>query len=251
MSGDGLIHKKMVEVMRKITPIAKAERNEMQWFNFRGIDTVYNALHDIMADVGMYCTTEVLDDKSEERKSRQGGVLIYRILKIRYTFFTEDGSSVQSVVIGEGMDSGDKASNKAMAIAHKYALLQAFMIPTKEQKDPDADSPEVAPKEEKKTSKPRQQTKSKPKQDATQTGDSPGDFVWKGGKHEGKRIADTPLDYLHWKRNKGNPRYDDTKAVIAYLEILEGAQREHVQCDVGDEPPYQDMPLPDDDGMPF
>lgn len=251
MSGEGLIHKKMIEVMRLINPVGKGEYNTIQKFNFRGIDTVYNALHNIMAETGVYCTTDVLDEKSEERKSRQGGALIYRIFKIRYTFFAEDGSSVQSTVIGEGMDSGDKASNKAMAIAHKYALLQAFMIPTEEQKDPDAESPEVAPKEEKKTSKPRQQTKSKPKQDATQTGDTPGDFVLTGGKHEGKMIKECPTAYLEWMRDNGNPKYDNTQAAIAYLEQRDNAKREHVQDDVGDEDPYQDMPLPDDDDMPF
>jgi hypothetical protein len=44
------------------------------------------------------------------------------------------------------MDSGDKAANKAMAVGHKYALLQALAIPTTEPKDPENDSHEVSPK---------------------------------------------------------------------------------------------------------
>ena len=64
------------------------------------------------------------------------------MLKVRYTFYAEDGTSVSAVVIGEGMDSGDKASNKAMAIAMKYAFFQVFCIPTEEMKDPDAETPE-------------------------------------------------------------------------------------------------------------
>ena len=42
------------------------------------------------------------------------------------------------------MDSGDKATNKAMAIAFKYACFQVFCIPTEEMKeqDPDAKTPE-------------------------------------------------------------------------------------------------------------
>ena len=44
------------------------------------------------------------------------------------------------------MDSGDKATNKAMAIAFKYACFQVFCIPTEEMKDPDGETPEpVAP----------------------------------------------------------------------------------------------------------
>ena len=45
------------------------------------------------------------------------------------------------------MDTGDKATNKAMSIALKYAAFQIFMIPTEETTiDPDAESHEVAPK---------------------------------------------------------------------------------------------------------
>ena len=42
----------------------------------------------------------------------------------------------------EGMDSGDKATNKAMSIAFKYACFQVFCIPTEEMQDPDADTPD-------------------------------------------------------------------------------------------------------------
>jgi hypothetical protein len=73
-------------------------------------------------------------------------VLIYRVLKIRYDFFARDGSSVSATVMGEGMDSGDKASNKAMAVAHKYALLQILSIPTEESLDTENESHQVAPK---------------------------------------------------------------------------------------------------------
>ena len=51
-------------------------------------------------------------------------------------------------MIGEGMDSGDKASNKALAVAFKYACFQVFCIPTEEMKDPDAECHETAPKAE-------------------------------------------------------------------------------------------------------
>jgi len=44
------------------------------------------------------------------------------------------------------MDSGDKAANKAMSVAHKYAFLQVLAIPTKETKDPDHESYEIKPK---------------------------------------------------------------------------------------------------------
>jgi hypothetical protein len=42
------------------------------------------------------------------------------------------------------MDSGDKASNKAMSAAYKYAAFQAFCIPTEGDNDADATTHEVA-----------------------------------------------------------------------------------------------------------
>lgn len=140
---DQKIHTQMIAVMRAIGAIGKDSRNTQQNYNFRGIDTVYNELHQVMADNGVFSIPEVLEQTHTERKTAKGSTLIYCVAKIKYTFFADDGSSVVAVVIGEGMDSGDKSSNKAMAVAHKYALLQAFCIPTEEQKDPENDSHEV------------------------------------------------------------------------------------------------------------
>jgi hypothetical protein len=92
----------------------------------------------LMAKHKVFTMPNVIDSKTEERKTSKGGNLIYRILTIEYTFYAEDGSNVKAVVIGEGMDSGDKAANKAMSVAHKYALFQALCIATKE--DPDKES---------------------------------------------------------------------------------------------------------------
>lgn len=137
------IHGAMLAIMRDVPAIGKDSRNQQQNFNFRGIDAVYNELHALMAKHGVYTTSDVLSEHHEERQTAKGGTLLYRIYRIAYTFHAEDGSSVTSTVVGEGMDSGDKASNKALAIAHKYALLQAFMVPTSDMPDPDAESHEV------------------------------------------------------------------------------------------------------------
>lgn len=144
MEGQAKIHAAMLAVMADAGAIAKTRRNQQQSYDFRGIDDVYNELHDVMARNGVFTTGEVTEQKREEKPSKSGGVLTSAILTIRYTFWAADGSSVQTTVVGEGMDSGDKASNKAMAVAHKYALLQAFCIPTADAKDPENDSPEPA-----------------------------------------------------------------------------------------------------------
>ena len=144
--GGPMIHRAMIEVMREVGAIGKDQRNTQQGFNYRGIDDIYNVLNPILAKHGVYMTSEIVSKTREERVTKNGGVLAFTCLLIRYRFIALDGSTVHTEVEGEGMDSGDKSSNKAMAVAHKYALLQAFCIPTKESVDPDAESHEVAPK---------------------------------------------------------------------------------------------------------
>ena len=113
---------------------------------YRGIDDVMNALQPLLAKNKVFIVPEILEQMREERTSYKGGNLIYSICKIKYKFYAEDGSSIEAITIGEGMDSGDKATNKAMAIAMKYALFQVFCIPTDEMKDPDSETPESSTK---------------------------------------------------------------------------------------------------------
>lgn len=143
---EGKIYAAMAAAMADVGAIGKDSKNQQQGFNFRGIDEVYNAVHSILAKHKIFTVPTVLKDETEERQTKSGTHLIYRKLTMQYRFYTVDGSFVDAIVLGEGMDSGDKASNKAMSIAHKYTFLQTFSIPTKEEKDPDFDSHEESSK---------------------------------------------------------------------------------------------------------
>jgi hypothetical protein len=138
------IFEAMSGVMADMQAVGKDQKNQQQGFKYRGIDQVYNALHPLLAKHKVFTTPEVLDKHREERTNKNGTILAFVTMRIKYTFWCEDGSSVSCTVEGEGMDSGDKASNKAMAIAHKYALLQTFCIPTEDMSDPDAEVYEVS-----------------------------------------------------------------------------------------------------------
>lgn len=128
-------------VMAEIGSIGKDSRNQKQNFMYRGIDAVMNALSPALIKHKLFVVPEVLNQRREERQSANGGNLIYSICTIKYTFYAEDGSFVSATVVGEGMDSGDKATNKAMSVAFKYACFQVFCIPTEEMQDPDAETP--------------------------------------------------------------------------------------------------------------
>lgn len=113
--------------------ISKDRKNMQQGFQFRGIDQVYNALAPMLAKHGLVILPRITDRNVTERTTQKGGVLFYVVVKAEFDFVaTEDGSKHTVVTYGEAMDSGDKATNKAMSIAYKYAAFQAFCIPTEE-----------------------------------------------------------------------------------------------------------------------
>lgn len=142
------IYKAINEVMKEIGAVGKNQKNSQQGFMYRGIDAVMNAINPALTNHGVFVVPEVLEQTREERTTSKGNLLIYSICKIKFSFFAEDGSHVEAITIGEGMDSGDKATNKAMSIAFKYACFQVFCIPTEEMVDPDAECHEVKPKKE-------------------------------------------------------------------------------------------------------
>ena len=132
-------------IMSEMGVIAKDRKNQQQGFMYRGVDQVMNTIQPLLIKYGVFVVPEVLDHMREERSTKSGSTLIYSVCRIKYTFYAEDGSNVMAVTVGEGMDSGDKASNKALAIAFKYACFQVFCIPTEELKDPDSESHEIVP----------------------------------------------------------------------------------------------------------
>ena len=139
-----LIFQKMAAIQKEIEAIGKNQTNAGQGFKFRGVDAVYNALHPILSKHEVFTTSEIINAIREERTTKSGSPLLYSIVDIKFTFWATDGSSVSTQARGEGMDNGDKASNKAMAVAHKYALTQTFTIPYEGMVDPDAESHQLA-----------------------------------------------------------------------------------------------------------
>lgn len=136
------IYTKMANILKETKAITKSEKNQQQGFKFRGIDNVMNELHELFAKNDVFILQEVQDFTVDARPTAKGGTLFYTRAKIKFRYTTTDGSFVETVNVGEAMDSGDKGMNKAMSIALKYSLLQMFLIPTEEQKDPDVTTPE-------------------------------------------------------------------------------------------------------------
>ena len=138
-----LIYSLMSRVMADIGAVGKNQTNAFDKYKFRGIDDVYNAVQPAMVKHGVFCVPEVVEQHVNQVQTSQGKPAMQVILRVQHTFYAPDGSSVSAITLGEAMDRGDKAGNKAMSAAFKYALFETFCIPTEEDKDTENHSPEV------------------------------------------------------------------------------------------------------------
>ncbi|MGV9891647.1 ERF family protein [Streptomyces sp. NPDC003395] len=129
----------MSRVMRDVRNVGKNGENKSQNYNFRGVDDAIGALAQPLRDHGVFMTPEVLDFKTELR-GRMNAVM----MRVAFHFYGPAGDHVTAITMGEASDVADKASNKAMSAALKYALIHTFMIPVdaKSLDDGDRDHPE-------------------------------------------------------------------------------------------------------------
>jgi hypothetical protein len=121
--------------------IGKTRKNDQQGYKFRGIDEVMNALAPLLANHRVIIFPRMISRQCEARTTAKGGVLYSVTVEAEFDFVSaEDGSKHTARTFGEAMDSGDKATNKAMAAAYKYAAFQTFCIPLEGSGDVDADA---------------------------------------------------------------------------------------------------------------
>lgn len=145
----------MGEVMKGIDAIGKDRKNEQQKYRFRGIDDVYNALHTLFAEHGIITNPVVLErHENHTTSSKSGSAQVHITERVEYwcTSCVDGSVMILGPIWSEALDNSDKATNKAMSFAQKYALLQAFTIPTEDVAEGDR---ETLPRE--RQEQPRQQ----------------------------------------------------------------------------------------------
>lgn len=123
--------------------ISKSRRNQQQGFNFRGIDDVYAAVAHLLPTHGLTMFPRMISRETDTRQTAKGGNLYFVTVEAEFDFVAvADGSKHTARTFGEASDSGDKATNKAMSAAQKYAVLMTFTVPTEGDNDADAHTPE-------------------------------------------------------------------------------------------------------------
>lgn len=140
------VYTAIAEVMKALSEqgISKDQKNQAQGYKFRGIDDIYNALSREFVKAQLCIMPKTLSREVTERENKSGGALFSVVVHMSFTFVSAKDASFHVVeMYGEAMDSGDKATNKAMSAAYKYACLQTFCIPTEGDNDADATTHEA------------------------------------------------------------------------------------------------------------
>ena len=127
--GDLTVHQAIVEIINEMGGIGKDDHNDEQNYNFRGIDATLQVLHPLFAKYGIFFAPDVIERHYEEGPTAKSGTKSHRaMLRVKYTVYGPTGDSIVLSTWGEGLDYSDKAHNKAMTAAFKYALFQVFAI---------------------------------------------------------------------------------------------------------------------------
>ncbi len=128
-----------------ISGIAKTQVNTVEHYRFRGIDDVLRSLAPLLAKHRLCILPRVLERTVLERFGTNRTLLVNVCLKVAFDMVSvRDGSGHVIEVHGEALDTGDKATAKAMSAAYKQAMLQAFCVPTGED-DADAQTHRLEP----------------------------------------------------------------------------------------------------------
>ena len=136
---DLTIHQRIGAIVAELPAIGKGQKNTQQGFMYRGHDDVMNALNPLLSFYGVFFTPRVLERITDQRQTKSGSVMYEVNLHVEYTFYGPLGDSVRASAWGEGTDSGDKSTNKAMTMALKNVLAQTFAVSTQEQASYDTD----------------------------------------------------------------------------------------------------------------
>lgn len=130
------VHEAWAAVMGDVQAVRKEDRNEQQRFFFRGIDAVMNAVGPALRRHGVICVPVRIDPQWRDATTTRDKAARECLVTVTYRVTGPAGDSFEGSAPGESLDSGDKATAKAMSVAYRTFLLQALTIPTDEP-DPD------------------------------------------------------------------------------------------------------------------
>lgn len=137
------IYQTINAVMASIGSIGKNQKNQIQNYKFRSVDDIYNKLSPLFAQHGLFVVPNVYGKEVLQYQNSKGTETFRVTLTVDYHVTALDGSFVTCRVVGEGIDTSDKATNKAFTACFKYLMIQLFCIAVEGEVDADMDSPQI------------------------------------------------------------------------------------------------------------
>lgn len=139
------IYKRMLAIQSELATVAKnltVSTGAKSSYRAVGEKDILDAVKPLEQKYGVYSypvDRDVIDSGEMEKQGSNGYSTISRYLRIRtvYRFVNIDNPDdhIDILSYADGIDSGDKATGKAMTYCDKYALMKAYKISTGE--DPD------------------------------------------------------------------------------------------------------------------
>lgn len=128
----------IIAVMSQIGYVKK-QRSPNLNYSFAGEAALIAALRPDMVEQGIFMTVSKISNVVQrEYTTAKGTAMVNVSLVLTLKFYhAPSGTFIEVEAAGEGSDTGDKATAKAMTAAYKYALRETFCIETGD--DPDKD----------------------------------------------------------------------------------------------------------------
>jgi hypothetical protein len=125
-----------VEVMRVVPYIRKRKGKDLP-YSFASESEYIRRLHEAMVENGLsICPTKMVVVSRERYLTKKQANMNHVTICVTYSLAHAPSRTSKTIeTLGEAADTGDKAIPKAMTIAYKYALKEAFFIETGD--DPD------------------------------------------------------------------------------------------------------------------
>lgn len=137
---------KIAKVRAGIGAVDKNGRNDFHKYKFQAWEDVLLAVRVACDANNLLIFQSVEDIKLQDTVNDKGKKSFKAIINYKFTLAdAESGETIELFWVGEGDDNSDKSINKAGTSAYKYFCLKQFQITTKDEEDPDSQSPGFSP----------------------------------------------------------------------------------------------------------
>jgi hypothetical protein len=134
----------VLAIMADVQFLAKTDKNTAQNFNFRGIESVVNAVGPSLRKHGGFLTSNIVSSEKSTMTTKNGAVMNVVSATVKFKLYGSEGEPVKGEVFAEGGDTGLMACSKMLSIANRMFMLTLLQLPTGEP-DPDSETHELTP----------------------------------------------------------------------------------------------------------